>query len=786
MRSLWLILLLLVGGALYGITPVHQPLQRLEQNQPVNLNVLLEDQDADKAYKVVLFYRTKGESNFLEAEFLELIPGAYNIHFLPLIGLQNTFEYFIRVYEDDTPLLTLPQDNASQTPYSAPIIRADIPQEIKIRLLTPEASSSLEEHLPVIVFGLDDPGEDVVLENITLTLNGNDISKDLLKTRSFLTYSPKTSMDDGTYTLRLTLPVRNGIPLSQEWSFGIKHSYIKESAWKFSGNFQWNNRLYSTDKASNLVNRFPFESQLAINTQMTSPSWNTQLFTLLDNRESRHAQPLHRFQLTVNDVDHSKVVVVGDATPKLTNLTLNGKLVRGIDAEIDALRFAGLKQTLYLRFIAGNTRRALAISTANNILSGTYKQTVAGVQGTYKVGRAKHQLTYLHFKDDYGSLSNAERGGTRPQENHVFSLQNQFRLFDVTQINWENAGSIFYGDTQSAEVPLNELDTPLSDQMLKKITTLFPPRSSFLFGAASHLNIQTPLPVKGLSVISDVKLTQPGFTTLGNSGIPRDNFEYGGVLSYRLMQNRLQLRYGLKSQHNNVLEKDTPTLYTATSLAQLNYRFQTLGSFSIGYNHAGRLNRDPNGNPVTGSALINNNLVSWTFNYNALPIKLWKLTGNLSGTLSFIGFEDASNSENDFASTSYGATLATGSEGKQWTFGFNESDKREQSSLANNTIFTTYSTQYSQSIWKNKASVFTGARITNGRNTGINPDRRLNTDRLSLSTGGSANFTPFYFLENGKFTFSAEYVVQSDKLDPQNNQKNFNELLINFQYSAQF
>ncbi len=426
----------------------HQPPADYRRNRVLNITVKKE-----QSYRSVeLFYRKIGDNSFSQVTMIEKT-GVFSYR-IPADYLTDAgLEYAILVTLEKNQQISFPAIEPLSQPHQ---LFPGIEPANQPLLLTPEVGETLafestELLIAISLFHLPNR-----LSNVDLYVNDVEMTDRATISDELITlkYQP-----DKKRTQRIELAYNDR---NIRWQFFISQ---QKKRMNYFGSVNGNGYYEKINQMN--------QSGLDINGRMSAnyggQSIYSQLF--LTSRESRYQQPLNRINLSYNNSILD--IVVGDYFPTFTELSLYGKRVRGLSANLDW-------KWMQLETLWGFSKRAIKgdiMATLDSLTGSQYDRTgyefeqrVLGIKSGFNIGNhAEMSLYFLKTKDDTGSVAKnigqTPEGSTitmpvKPRESLNIGLNFNLNL-DNNRLQWQNeiGMSQLNRNIYGGAFTLSELDT---------------------------------------------------------------------------------------------------------------------------------------------------------------------------------------------------------------------------------------------------------------------------------------------------------------------------------------
>ncbi|MBC8204155.1 MAG: hypothetical protein H8E87_01445 [FCB group bacterium] len=398
--------------------------------------------------KCLLYFRQPGQAEFDYVEFfteyefyIALIP--------PEFLSKGSIEYYIYAEDTQGNSRTLPEINPemnayrlfvqpvkTDTPAKAPVKRADIEEEVRpistgagnpvsIILLSPEPGSTIPVSPELVVFALYDPEDDMLTSSVKLKIDGRDVTSSANITKDLITYLPSAEFKVGSHEISISVSDNTGNISTQNYNFGVRTLKLEERVGlKYSVTTSLESKYNKYDGRPQPANR-PIDQNRPRVTAKLDWGWlktEGELFynyhldetaRTLDDRR----QTLNRYRLKFET--RPLTLILGDANPRFSELTIKGTRVRGVSGQfrlgffglegfkgelahrINPYAFGDIEDVLPDTVIVGEDT-TFVVSTGNPV----YRRDAFGVRTTFNFTHdIKLGFNYLRFNDDISDSS---------------------------------------------------------------------------------------------------------------------------------------------------------------------------------------------------------------------------------------------------------------------------------------------------------------------------------------------------------------------------------------------
>jgi hypothetical protein len=449
-------LMLLASLAVAQVTPLVSRVTSpaANENQPLSLSAELTR--GTGISKIVVRYRSFGESEFKELEML--LAGRIATVTIPFDAVRPpSIDYYIEARMEDGSIESHPVQNPETNPARITVKAVD-PKDQEVRVLSPEPGETAPVEELGVVISLFYAGDNVNREATKVFLDGVDITGNVIFADDLLLYSPRNvgrPLNLGAHILRVELYDTQGRLYHRvESSFNVSTAAaIAAEAARFQalldGQAEFRNeQIGSLGSSTNYV-----RGDLRLNGSYGF--FNFGATTHLDNQEDPKRQPQNRYLLHGNAGPVR--LQIGDAYPRFPSYLVSGKRVRGVSANL-ALGFFNLDVSFgeTNRLVEGValydttfTDSSAAVARPQNSVrkqgltytvfqKGTWTRDLFVIRPSFGKGE-NFQLgfTYLKAKDEVGSI----RYGVLPEENLVVGTD-LLLAFDDQKVKFESQASV--------------------------------------------------------------------------------------------------------------------------------------------------------------------------------------------------------------------------------------------------------------------------------------------------------------------------------------------------------
>lgn len=485
-KILCLVLIMFLSELVFAqVKILHSPPREVYTNTPVLIESIIEGNRVG-VQKVRMFFRETGQSAYIEGEMSEYM-GVYKAMIPAEYVSDNGVEYLIVAEFTDGSMCAYPETD----PYNVPMyltvrrktdtsgnaLNANLDAQGGIPsnaiILSPEEGEIIPAEEVLIAVSLF-TAPDVALQSIMVELDGKNITQETEITEDLISVRPK-NMTPGIHTLKMAMNNRLGDPFSPI----VVHFTVVRKIEEAERFLDVSSRITAETNSEQVRGIRQNISQIRgdLSGQFDWLQFNAQV--LQTSLEDPNKQPKNR--LTASLTSSFLDLRFGDVNPRFSEFGLNGKRVRGIEADLKLKYFN-------FHFVTGETERVVpgTISDVPDTLSGgvdsleysrtgyTYSRKLWGFRPYF--GSGKHfqfGLSFLKALDDtlsvkknYGGIRDASGvnismdGSNKPQDNIVLGSDLLLSL-DNRRFVWKTDFAVSYANRDITGGPLGneDLDT---------------------------------------------------------------------------------------------------------------------------------------------------------------------------------------------------------------------------------------------------------------------------------------------------------------------------------------
>jgi len=395
---------------------------------PLRITVLLTD-DGELG-ECLLYFRTP---DHIEYDYTPLIQeyDYYTAEIVPEFLDKGIIEYYIYAVDSEGNSRTSPEINPEQNPFSITLQQEPETSPTRIYLLSPEPGSRIFEDPELIVISLFDPDDDTAPESISLSVNGKDVTAKANISKYLVTYLPDEKFVPGSQEIEVTVEDEAG-NVSDVAKFDFMVSEFKQKP-KIKGKYRWS--FDSDTDYDKYAGRQQPSHRPVDHTKSSLKGWGDWgwlkaeseiYFNTYINEDARsdadNRQTLNRYRLKLETVPYT--LILGDANPRFSELTIKGTRIRGITSELNYGRlnfnlFYGESKNKINPYVIDQGDSVLVDSVYNPVTDSTeyiyqfgtapptYQRKSFGGRLAFDFGKlgswfdeAELGINYLRFTDD--------------------------------------------------------------------------------------------------------------------------------------------------------------------------------------------------------------------------------------------------------------------------------------------------------------------------------------------------------------------------------------------------
>tara|TARA_B100000427_G_scaffold199355_1_gene165750 strand:+ start:7968 stop:9875 length:1908 start_codon:yes stop_codon:yes gene_type:complete len=601
-------------------------------------------------------------------------------------------------------------------------------------------------------------------------LNEDEPVKVISQKRVLLNMKSTFPIRQGKNKLEIKAVLADGTMISQYFEFKTK-KLKKKRLVKKNNELKLINNFYKTNKTEFTQNEY--EMIYSVRQDIETNALFFETYGLYDDRGSKYTQPYSRLRLNIMDKKFRWKVKGGDIQENFSPLTVNGRRVRGLYADLDLLKFFKKKSSMSVRYIMGQSNKAIEISSGN-VTMPTYAQDVKGYQLKLSGMKFKSSLQYFRVYDDTGSLSSESKEVTNPVENHIVGTFFQLRPTPLSFIEYEFVGSAYYADSEASAIDISELD--YSDFVKNLINKYLPIKSSLLGGYSHRFTTQLPI----LSRYNIVKVgydrVHPNYYNELNTFFEADKEAWSVSLTQKLFNRTLIMNTFFENEKDNILGTSSDTSNSNAYRFNTMYRTKNIGSI----NATGMLTRKTEV-VTTSNEDLDNQLNYIMIGISGIPFKanIGKVRANISYSIS--DYFDYIESDNNSKSNTISINLNSSYNDYKASLGLSQS--KTSSDLSGISRYLTVFSRVSK-ILSEQLKFSTKLKFSIGKND--SDSNKINSRKISNNWTVTYTRKTLKYFKKSDIRLGVEFIYMKDDANPDEQTSNFIEGYTTFSMTNRF
>lgn len=478
-------------------------------------------------------------------------------------------------------------------------------QSDEMLVLSPEPGTKVSINAVLIAISFTGDSASADAKAASITIDGHDVTAQLEVNGGVITWKPKEPLAIGPHRV----VVRSGSKPETSWTFtasapskeeiantkasGNAVPPVPSGAWLPHGTLVLAGATSSVSGAgADLRQQENFQQNLWLNAGgEIARGWRYTTAVYMSGQETNVAQPINRYRFDLRAPFFK--VSVGDVHPFMQDLILAGRRVRGVQGELRA-------GPISVGVVSGESRRAVPalVNTADGAVlrTGTFGQNLFALRPAIgRGGRFQAGLTFLHVRDDVGSIpdlrvsglnATAERSANAPpKDNLVAGIDLTWRMFNGrVLVQYENGMSLLANDISGGPLTQTGLDSIMDAAGIERIN--FDPSnySDWFILNASVI----PLDPRGLTNVAQQARTSfrvgnhmvgfewhsigGSYHTLGYPALQRDRRGIRVSDSFTMLNNALVVSAGYERDEDNLDDVKRATTQTSGGFANLSWQ----------------------------------------------------------------------------------------------------------------------------------------------------------------------------------------------------------------------
>ena len=352
------VLVLTASSAFADATPPQISLNNgLVRTEPGIIKAMVLDDTA--VSDVTLFYRKSGDAYYNSIE-MERRNDIYYRELGKEFDIEGPVEYYILAQDTSGNQVTEPRLDPENNPLRAGTDETASQSAVQVTLSNPQPGGELETGDEPVVITFYNVDREIDFNSVRLKIDNRDRTSDAVFAGNMLIWEPRRPLEEGDHEIEVIVRDTNGEPIGPNvWPFKVKSQ--RNLPLGAEGNFylgiQRDDRSGDTGNVPLWNNRI----DLGLKGEKGAVRWSAGVMmsseesSFLTSEDIPLRQPVNRYYFDAR-TDHFKVRF-GDSNPNLSELSLKGILVRGVDVSLNAGRIDA-------QFIKGYNRRDIGGDTA--------------------------------------------------------------------------------------------------------------------------------------------------------------------------------------------------------------------------------------------------------------------------------------------------------------------------------------------------------------------------------------------------------------------------------------
>lgn len=582
---------------------IHNALEPVVKGEKARMELNLMAQQSD-IYEARLFYREKGDADYRSKVMKE--EGFTIFTDLDTRSLNpGNIEYYFAMQTLNGTLVTYPEFSPEENPLTFNLVASKFNElalqetdENALIILSPEPNEVIPEDELLIAISIPNPELEVDHSRSRLLIDGINVSTIMERDGNLYTLTPK-SMRTGSHNVEFKIFSSDGSMIGKkEWTFRVTTGSTDTDGFKQSTELYMDNRYQDIAKTSNNYFRAGLRWNASYN------DWDFRLKADGSSDDGYSQQNANRFggQVSYSFTPSTRLYLKGgDFSTDYDALTFWNRRILGVG-------FGLLSPYFDLDISAGQTAKAVegSVTTANDTLPGTYKETFFAVRPVFNFGNhVSWGLNLINGKEDPKSIAY----GNNPKESLVLGTtlnlnfdNNRVRFASSVQASIRNndaSGKVDF-DTLAEKFDLTGSDKQLAEKFVN-----FMESTGFL----SITQGLAPIPALAmqfdtyLSYFNNyIKLTYKSidadYTTPGNPWLLRGIRGFFANDNIRLVNNQVFLNLYFKAYTDNLSQEDGETTNSDIGASLSYFPIQNLPSLTLTFGSQSRKNDVAEDNPA--------------------------------------------------------------------------------------------------------------------------------------------------------------------------------------------
>jgi len=543
----------------------------------------------------LLYYRTSsGAYSELAAE--EFYTNSLYLDFDFKKNINQDIDYFFKITDKNGTEIFLPEFAPQNNPYRYSVVKSSESADKRFILLSP--LDDIEDEKLMVAISYPGLSDQISSENISLFLNGEDVTEKAVITNNMLLFKDKKA-DNGHYNVKIVAIDDDGkTVISPNWGFSY-NGKSENSDFKFAGKGTLKLDYDSKTEKESDKTTDDLQSYFLLNTNGNYKKLRYRTKMYISSRESGQKQAVNRFNLELKlPYWHT---VIGDYSPVYNSLVLSGKNIRGLYSSFKAQGFGlygtyGYSQRAVTGKVLGDADSGEIFSAGNKAFDrkSFAVRMELGSKSNFLIGFnfAQSRDDKKSLKREYIAFPDEELVVVAPEDNLVLGGDLTITLLKKKLIWGNEVGFSFYNsniiDGASSQDSLeSEFDTdipfdPEAWEWLfiinKNVEPILPNKANLAY--KSYLRFMLPKNILNVSY----SVVGASYHSLLTNYLQSDSRQISINDNLTLMRNRLNLSLGMNLISDNLSENKEADSTTLSYMLSASYRPVGLPYFRVGYN----------------------------------------------------------------------------------------------------------------------------------------------------------------------------------------------------------
>lgn len=456
---------MLVAGSVFPASTIaqqsiqHQPPTLIERGDTEQLEFRLMGISDDRVSEAILFSKRSSANSYSQSE-VRVVNGMARAPLTITDREASDVEYYFEARLVDGQTVRYPNMDAGENPFLVNIVEPDTiePEDlpsadfIDYTILAPTPGQSLSDEDLLIAIALFYDDEDVEDGEFRLVLNGQDVTDESEFTRFTVKYKPQY-LSDGVQEVTVLFDREDTTYLVTSWNFraligepvafGVTEQPQRRSP---GGNVE----LGARNQEISGINNDALTGRVRVSGREGDLEYS--LSGYLTSQEDPRLQPQNRYSADIRYGNWLQFQA-GDVYPYMSDMTINGRRVRGLHTKVSLFR-----EGLEAQFLMGRMNRQIENLYTEILAETTQFGTTDYILGFEEGGRGMFQQNVVGGRLSFGretSFRLAFQGLKIQDDTTSIGVIRDYR--DVLGVNGELAANLSPSDRQFLQENPEEL-----------------------------------------------------------------------------------------------------------------------------------------------------------------------------------------------------------------------------------------------------------------------------------------------------------------------------------------